>query len=500
MSISERIRNPKYLGKISDVESTADMIKDGMVVAVSGFTPSGCPKLVLKELANQIANGRPHIKIDLLSGASTGPEIDEALSSLGVIRKRYPYITSTGMRSAINSGSTLYADGHLGSMAEKTRYGCFGHIDLAIVEACLIDEEGSIIPTTALGSVNTFVREADAVIVELNMNQPLDLVGLHDIYDPKDPPEREPIPLTRVDQRIGRISIPCDPEKIIAIVPSNAPEKPRSFTATDENSHAIAAQIIKLLESERDAGRLSAHSVPLQSGVGSVANAVLSGLAESNFSGLTFFSEVMQDAILDLFDANKADFCSATSLSLSEDGMKKLFKNFDKYKDKILLRNAEVSNNPEVIRRLGVIAMNTAVEVDIYGNVNSTHMMGTNIYNGIGGSSDFARGSALTIFMTNSTAKGGAISSIVPMVSHVDHTEHDVDIIVTEQGLADLRGLSPKERVPLIINNCAHPSYRALLLEYYNEALSVSGHCQTPHVLGKAFSFHEKFIETGSMK
>lgn len=117
--------------------------------------------------------------------------------------------------------------------------------------------------------------------------------------------------------------------------------------------------------------------------------------------------------------------------------------------------------------------------------------------NGIGGSGDFARNARLAIFVTKSIAKDGNISSIVPFASHIDHTEHDVDVVVTEQGYADLRGLAPRERVEVIIENCVHPSYRGALREYYEEALTRGG--QTPHVLEKAFSWHANFAKHGSM-
>ena len=104
--------------------------------------------------------------------------------------------------------------------------------------------------------------------------------------------------------------------------------------------------------------------------------------------------------------------------------------------------------------------MNGMIEADIYGNVNSTHVMGSAIMKGIGGSGDFARNGFCNFFLSPSTAKGGAISAIVPMVSHVDHTEHDVQVVVTEQGLADLRGLGPRDRATGIIEGCAHPSFR----------------------------------------
>ena len=139
------------------------------------------------------------------------------------------------------------------------------------------------------------------------------------------------------------------------------------------------------------------------------------------------------------------------------------------------------------------------IEADIYGNVNSTHVMGTQIQNGIGGSGDFARNAYLSFFMTPSIAKGGAISCIVPMASHVDHTEHDVQILVTEQGLADLRGRSPKQRAKLIIDNCAHPDFRPALRDYSRRALDLSPGKHTPHLLGEAFSWHLNYLTTGRM-
>ncbi|TXI25270.1 MAG: propionyl-CoA--succinate CoA transferase, partial [Roseateles sp.] len=142
---------------------------------------------------------------------------------------------------------------------------------------------------------------------------------------------------------------------------------------------------------------------------------------------------------------------------------------------------------------------NGLIEADIYGNVNSTHVMGSRIQNGIGGSGDFARNAYLSIFMTPSTAKGGAISCIVPMVSHVDHTEHDVQIIVTEQGLADLRGLSPKERAALVIERCAHPDYRPLLRDYFERARRDAPGQHTPHQLGEAFAWHQRYLQQGRM-
>ena len=174
-----------------------------------------------------------------------------------------------------------------------------------------------------------------------------------------------------------------------------------------------------------------------------------------------------------------------------------MFGDIERYKDRLVLRPQEVSNHPEVVRRLGIIAINTALEADIYGNVNSTHVGGTHMMNGIGGSGDFARNAYLSVFATKSLAKGGKVSSIVPMVTHVDHTEHDVDIIVTEIGLADLRGLAPRERAKVIIEHCVADPYRQMLRDYVAAANRRGGH--TPHVLEQALSWHVRYSATGSM-
>jgi succinyl-CoA:acetate CoA-transferase len=191
---------------------------------------------------------------------------------------------------------------------------------------------------------------------------------------------------------------------------------------------------------------------------------------------------------------------SATSFSLSPDGIAEFNRHVDFYRERIVLRPQEISNHPELIRRLGCIAMNGMIEADLYGNVNSTHIAGSRIMNGIGGSGDFARNGYLSVFMSPSSAKHGGVSAIVPMASHVDHTEHDVMVLVTEQGLADLRGLSPKQRARVIIDRCAHPDFRPMLEDYFDRACRESFGRHTPHLLDEALSWHQRFIDTGSMK
>ena len=483
-------------------DEAAELIRDGMTVAVSGFTPAGCPKAVPLALAAQVKSGKRKLRLTLLSGASTGEELDSAWADCGLIARRAPYMTSKALRAAVNGGAAeeiAYTDLHLGEFAQNARYGFYGPIHVAIIEAAAVTEEGNIIPTTAIGCSQTWIDLAEKVIVEINLTQPAALEGFHDVYRVSDPPCRAPIPLTAPGERIGKPYLSCPQEKIAAVVVSECEEKPRPFPPSDAVSEAIARNIVGFLLREKEQGCLSADRVPLQSGVGAVANAVLLGLKDSPLEHLSFYSEVMQDGILDLIDAGKADFASATSLSLSRGGLERLFADIERYRGKLVLRDSEISNSPELIRRLGVIAMNTAVEADIYGNVNSSQMNGTTVYNGIGGSGDYARGALISIFMTPSVAKDGKISCIVPMVTHVDHSEHDVDVLVTEQGCADLRGLSPKERARLIIETCAHPAYRAQLRAYFEAACAATHGAQTPHLLGRCFGFHENLALRGSM-
>jgi len=226
---------------------------------------------------------------------------------------------------------------------------------------------------------------------------------------------------------------------------------------------------------------------------------VLTGLIDSPFENMTAFTEVIQDGMLDLLDAGKLRMASATAFSLSPEAARRLNENMPTYRDRMVLRPQEISNHPELIRRLGCLAMNGLIEADIYGNVNSTHIMGSRIQNGIGGSGDFARNAYISIFMTPSTAKGSKISAIVPQASRVDHINQDVQVLVTEQGLADLRGLSPKQRARTIIDNCSHPTYRPALLDYFERALAGSYGLQTPTLPKEALSWHQRFIDTGSM-
>ncbi len=495
--LERRIRHTGLRSRVVTAEEAQQWIQNGMTIGVSGFTKSGDAKAVLQALVNRVRETGEHLSVNLYSGASLG-ETDALLAMHHVVARRLPYQSDSVLRKQINLGGVGYTDQHLSQTAEFIRSGYLGEIDLAIIEATCITEDGGIVPTTSVGNSPIFVEKAKRVIVEINETIPESFEGVHDIYQPEARPNRSPIPITQVRDRIGTTYIPCNPDKIVGIVFTRLQDTPSNIVAPDAETERMAGYILDFLSHEVRHGRLPNHLAPLQSGVGSVSNAVLSGLKSAPFENLEIYTEVMQDAVFELFDAGKVSFASACSFSLSKRMVERVTSSISQYKDKMILRPQEISNHPEVVRRLGVIAMNTALEVDIYGNVNSTHVSGTHMMNGVGGSGDFARNAGLTIFVTKSVAKGGRISSVVPFVTHVDHTEHDVDVLVTEQGIADLRGLTPRERAKTIIQNLAHPWYREELLDYFKRASARGGH--TPHLLEEALSWHQRFTETGDMR
>jgi succinyl-CoA:acetate CoA-transferase len=503
MTETTRIQHSGLRARIMSADDAARFIDHGSTVGMSGFTGSGYPKAVPQALARRIeaehAEGHP-FRIRIWTGASTGPELDGALAKADGIEFRLPYNSDPIAREKINRGEMEYFDMHLSQVAPMAWQGFLGPLDTALVEVSGITADGQLIGSSSVGNNKTWLDRASRIILEVNRWQDAALDGMHDIYyGTALPPHRKPIPLVRPDDRIGEPYFRVDPAKIVAIVETDAPDRNLPFTEPDQAAKGIAGHLLEFYRHEVKFGRLPASLLPLQSGVGNITNAVLAGLMDAPFDNMTAFTEVIQDGMLDLIAAGKVRIASATGFSLSREAALRFNAEMPQFHDKIILRPQEISNHPELVRRLGCLAMNGLIEADIYGNVNSTHIMGSRIYNGIGGSGDFARNAFVSIFMTPSTAKDGAISAIVPQASHVDHITQDVQVIVTEQGLADLRGLSPKQRAEVIIDNCAHPTYRPHLRDYFIRAKRGSYGQQSPCLLDEALSWHQRFVETGRM-
>ncbi|WP_165248691.1 succinate CoA transferase [Paludisphaera soli] len=480
-------------------EEAAELIPHGAMVGTSGFTPAGSPKVVpaaLAKRARALHEKGEEFQIRLLTGASTGALCDDALAEAGAISWRAPYMTSGPLRKLANSGRIDFIDMHLSHVAQMTSGGFLGKMDFAIVEAADVTVDGRVLLTTGIGNAPTFLEQAERVIIEKNTFHPARIAELADIYTLPRPPHRDPIPIQDPLDRIGTTYAAVDPRKIVGVVASDLPDGGRPFAAPDATSAAIGEHVCRFLLDEMAAGRIPPGFLPLQSGVGNVCNAVMASFSSNpDFPRFKIYTEVLQDTVVDLIGRGSVLGASTCSLSLSDEKLRFLYDHFDEFADKIVLRPQEISNNPEVARRLGVIATNTAIEVDVYGHVNSSHFFGTQIMNGLGGSGDFERNAYLSIFMCPSVAKGGRVSTIVPMCTHVDHSEHSVQVIVTEQGLADLRGLAPMARARAIIDHCAHPAYRPYLHHYLETA--PMGHLR--HDMRRCFELCNNFLETGAM-
>ena len=488
------------LNHISAAEA-ASLIKHGYNIGLSGFTPAGTAKAVTAELAKiaeaEHAKGNP-FQVSIFTGASTGDSCDGVLSRAKAIRYRAPYTTNADFRAAVNNGEIAYNDIHLSQMAQELRYGFMGDIDVAIIEACEVTDDGKIYLTAAGGISPTVCRLAPRIIVELNAAHSKAGMGLHDVYEPLDPPGRREIPIYKPSDRIGTPYIQVDPRKIVGVVDTDWPDEARGFSDPDPLTDQIGRNVADFLAADMRRGIIPSSFLPLQSGVGNIANAVLNALGHDNtIPPFEMYTEVIQNSVIGLIREGRIKFGSTCSLTVTNDCLDDIYRDMDFFHDKLVLRPSEISNHPEVVRRLGVISINTAIEADIYGNVNSTHIGGTRMMNGIGGSGDFTRNAYISIFTCPSVAKEGKISAIVPMVSNADHTEHDVNIVVTEQGVADLRGKSPKERAQAIIENCAHPDYKNILRDYLKQT---DGKAQTPHSIRAALGMHAELAKSGDMR
>ena len=490
--------------KISAAEAAA-MIQNGQTIGLSGFTPAGVPKSVPEEISKKAqaehAEGRPY-KVNIFTGASTGQSCDGDMANAQAIGFRAPYTTNPDFRKHVNLNELAYSDLNLSNMATQIRQGYLGDVDWAIIEACAIEKVGSkahIYLTAAGGISPTVCRLAKrGIFVELNAFHERSCMGIHDVYEIEDHPNRTPIMITKASDRIGKPYVEVDADRIIGVVESDIPDEARSFKDPDPITTQIGQNVADFLLTNMKQGLIPPTFLNLQSGVGSGANAVLGALGHCpevpNFS---IYTEVLQDAPVQLMRDGRVLSASACSLTVTNDCLKGIYRDMDFFRDKLVLRPSEISNCPEVIARIGVCSLNTAIEADIYGHINSTKICGTKMMNGIGGSADFTNSAYLSIFTCGSTTKGGAISSIVPFCSHIDHTNHFVDAVITEYGVADLRHKSDMQKAEEIIR-VAHPDYRPLLKDYLRYAEKYSGH--THHCLSAAFAMHDTFLRKGDMR
>ncbi len=487
------IKKSSLLKLVVPAELAAASIKDGMTVAMSGYAMAGYPKAITEELIKRKQNGES-LSINLITGANV-PWLDEKLGAENIIARRVPMCASRILAAQANKGTLHYVEQQMNKMPRLLRTGSFGKIDIAIIEAMGFDENGDLIPTSSIGMTHHLMEAAEQIIVEINSAYPDELAELHDVYIPEKAPLTQPIPLVEVNQRMGKRAIPVCESKIRCIVETNITEQLGNQAGSTENAVKIAGHLFDFLEEEfkEDGGVLP----PIQTGFGSIANAVAENFQKSNFHDLQFFCGGITEPVLELLVSGKATALSAGGLGMSP-RVEEILKSTPGIEKHLVIRTGDITNSSEVVGRLGLLALNTGIEIDIYGNVNSSHIAGNRVVYGIGGGAGFAQNAGLSVILIPSTAKGGDISSIVPMVSHQDICEHDVDIVVTENGLADLRGLDDGERADTIIDRCTSGVYKEQLIAYLQKAreISVGHHPQLPE---EAFAWFRRLKEEKTM-
>lgn len=486
--MESRIRSAGLRSLVKQAAEASEVIKNGMTVAVGGYTSCGYPKAVIRALAER-ANSGEQLRLSVVSGSNNGV-VDTILAEASIVARRAPMIESKVIAGQINKGSVSYCEQQMNKMPHLLRAEAFGHIDVAVVEAVAVNSEGSFVPSSSVGFVPLLVQLADKVIIEVNAAMPGQLEGMHDIYMP----DGGPIPIVSAGQRIGAASVPCDIRKISAIVMSDEPDEVAALAPVKPEQAAIADNLFNFLELEMKRRGIK-QLPPVQTGFGNLAAEIVNALGRSNFSDISFFGGVAQEANIKLAASGKAKAVSCGSVKMSSE-VKRLIEENEDVRRRVVIRNGEITNNSEVIARLAPITLTSGIEMDIYGNVNSSHISGSKIVNGLGGGANFAANAGLSVMMIVSTGKGGAISTIVPMVSHQDISEHDIDVVVTENGVADLRGKSDVERAREIIENCAG-AYKDQLRSYLERAVAAGGH--HPVLLDEALSWHIRLKQTGSM-
>ena len=484
---------------IITAEEAASHIQDGAMVALSGFANAGTAKVVPRAIAKrarEIHSAGKSYKIRLITGSSSGNDIDEELAQAQALSWRAPYQSAPALRGQINRQEVQYIDMHLAQAPQTLLAGFFGKLDYAIIEATDVTRDGRIYLTTSIGASPTYLRHADRVFIEINDYHSKRLPEMADIIVLPPPPRLDPIPIFDPMTKIGYPYATVDPKKIVGIIESNEPDRIEPFATLDWKAKSIADNVVRFLFGEMISGRIPPEYLPFQAGVGNLANSIMAALGSNPYiPAFRMYSVTFQDSLVELMEKGKLVGASACSLTVTADTLKHICSNMDFFAPRIVLRPQEISDDAGIVRRLGVIAINPAIEVDIYGNVNSSHLFGTDIMNGIGGSGEFTRNSYISIIVCPSTVMGGRVSCVVPMSPHIDSNEHSVQVIVTEQGFADLRGVGPMQRAKKIIDNCAHPAYRDYLNAYIRE--SDCGHIR--HNLRKAYELHRNFLEHGKM-
>lgn len=344
------------------------------------------------------------------------------------------FFIGNNTRGPVNQGFADYTPVSLSDVPALIRSGAV-RIDVALVQTCPPDEHGYMSLGISVDMVKTATDRASMIIAQVNTEMP------------------------RVHGD-GFIHI----KDVAFILPHNEPLLELPGIAMSEPTQRIGNHVASLVQ----------DGDTIQVGYGGLPNAVLANLFNKKHLGV--HTELLSDGLVELIKAGVIDNSKKTlnpgktvaSFSMG----KKTTYEFLHDNPSILFRTIDYTNNPlNIAQQNNMVAINSALEIDLTGQATSDSIGGT-FYSGVGGHQDFMRGALLakggrTILTMKSTAKNNTISRIVPSLREsagVTLNRGDVRYVVTEYGIAYLHGKNVRERAMSLIA-IAHPSFRSWLIE-----------------------------------
>jgi 4-hydroxybutyrate CoA-transferase len=417
-----------YQRKKTSLEAAVAQIASGDRVYVSGNAATPIPLLAaLATRRQELSN------VELIHVLQFGQDPFMDAEMEGHFRRRSLFVGPAD-REAVNSGRADYVPISLHAIPRLFKEG-YIPLDVALIQTSLPDEHGFVSLGAEIIASKAAVEHASKVIALVNPQMPR---TLGDTF----------------------VSI----EKLSAVVELEfpLPQLPRATIGEVESQ--IGRHVASLIE----------DGSTLQMGIGGIPDAVLQNLEGKRDLGI--HTEMISDGVMEAVEKGLITGAQKTLLAgkvvgtfvLGSERLYRYVNNNPLFE----LRPADFVNNPFTIARNDrMVAINSALEIDLTGQV-CADSIGTRIYSGFGGQLDFMRGAAASeggkpIIALPSTGKNGAFSRITPLLktgAGVVTTRADVHFVVTEFGVAELFGLSLRERATALIS-IAHPNFREQLTE-----------------------------------
>ena len=422
--------NP-YKARIKSASAAVSMISRGKTVFIG--TAAGEPQTLVKELAEHASDMADNEIIQALS-LFLSPISEAKLKSNFRFNALF---VGPEVREAVRSGRADYTPANLSEMASLLEEGII-HVDYALIQVAPPDENGDCSLGVSVDITKSAAKAAHFVIAQVNPR----------------------MPVTYGDSMVHVSDIDAFVMKEEPLLEWHRPKE------DSEEIQAIGRHVAALVD----------DGSTIQIGYGSIPDAVLQSLGEKKDLGV--HTEMFSDGLIELIDkgvvtGRKKNYHPGKVVASFVLGSSKLY-DLINHNDMFKFFPSSYTNNPCTIRQnKRMVAINSALSVDLTGQV-CADQLEHDFYSGIGGLADFMRGASMSkggksIIALPSTAQQGAISrivSVLPEGSAVTVNRCDVHYVVTEQGIAELRGQTIGQRALELIE-IAHPKFRVALL---NEA------------------------------